>query len=251
MPKSKDELATGMHKLMQIGADEKFGGGNKLGQVGGYGVGAKIGMMAVAHSAVIFTLGKSKTMDGAEVDTVSVALISNHPYVAWQTHDPTGRHYHQEALFLFLLFSSFLFFYSIGRGVECTGLPSLYYPLVTSTFSFFVFFLLLLFMSNSLLICLFIFLFPFFVFFTNRYETKEKPYILKFVTLHTHNCGPIDGISTLKDKKALFAQIGELDATLNEHFLQRWQGTLDERDEGFGTTVFLIGISNERHSSKA
>lgn len=103
---------------MQIGADEKFGGGNKLGQVGGYGVGAKIGMMAVAHSAVIFTLGKSKTMDGAEVDTVSVALISNLPYVAWQTHDPTGRHYHQEALFLFLSFSSFLFFYSIGRGVD-------------------------------------------------------------------------------------------------------------------------------------
>ena len=72
-------LATGMHKLMQIGADESLESTAKAGQVGGYGVGAKIGMMAVAHSAVIFTIGMSQDEKGTDIKTVSVAFISNKP----------------------------------------------------------------------------------------------------------------------------------------------------------------------------
>ena len=160
-PKSIGEVATGMHKLMQIGADQKYGGSSKDGKVGGYGVGAKIGMMAIAHSAVIFTLGESESEDGAKVETVSVALISNHPF-----------------------------------------------------------------------------------------ESRGQPYILKFVTLHTHNSKPVKGISTQQDKAALFEQIRGLDSSLDEHFLQRWQGILEERDEGFGTTVFLIGQRPPTHPDR-
>ena len=78
-PKSPEEVATGIHKLMQIGADERFLD-SKEGQVGGYGVGAKTGMIAVAHSAVVFTIGNSVDKAGTEVRTVSVAFFSNRPF---------------------------------------------------------------------------------------------------------------------------------------------------------------------------
>eukprot|EP00729_Bicosta_minor_P023353 gene23353-31647_t len=72
--------ATGMNKMMLMASDQKFGEASvKPGQVGGYGVGCKVGIIAVAHTGIIFTLGTTKVR-GKDTKTVSIGLISNEPY---------------------------------------------------------------------------------------------------------------------------------------------------------------------------
>jgi hypothetical protein len=59
--------------------DTSFDDGGKQGQVGGYGVGCKVGIVAVAHTGVIFTLGTT-FIGGQHIRTVSIGLLSNEPF---------------------------------------------------------------------------------------------------------------------------------------------------------------------------
>jgi hypothetical protein len=74
------------------------------------------------------------------------------------------------------------------------------------------------------------------------FETKGDPPILQFVTVRAVDGECIEGMSTLKEKASLFAKIKALDSTLTEAWMQRWQGQFEERGEGLGTTVILIGL---------
>ena len=48
-------------------------------QITSKGVGCKVGIIAVAHTGIIFTLGTTKVR-GKDTKTVSIGLISNEPY---------------------------------------------------------------------------------------------------------------------------------------------------------------------------
>jgi hypothetical protein len=83
--------ATGMNKMMMVASDTSFDDGGKPGQVGGYGVGCKVGIIAAAHTGVILTLGTTSVSGGRQIKTVSIGLISNEPF---EKHggDPIVQH---------------------------------------------------------------------------------------------------------------------------------------------------------------